>query len=448
MPSAEIQYAKSGDIDIAWSLTGSGPVDIVFVPGFISQLDLMRELPMFAAIMGRLERIGRVVTFDKRGTGLSGRDLGFGSLAERMDDIRIVMDAAGWQKAHLVGVSEGGPLSILFSATYPERVQSMSLYGTYAALHFHDEPLHATLDVEQVLGFVEAKWGTGSVFGRFINAPDDPSVKRQLAKYERACASPKQAREIMRCNTEIDARPFTSSVRARTLVISRRDDPIVLFARAEELADSIAGARLVDLPGAFHCGWDSRDWSPVLDEVEEFITGQAPEDAPSERMLATVLLTDIVGSTERAAEMGDRAWRDLLDSHDERTAALVERHRGRIVKHTGDGTLAIFDGPGRAVKCAKELSRSLALSGITIRCGLHTGEVEKRGEDIGGIAVHIAARVSALADSNEVLVSRTVRDLVAGSDLTFAERGTHPLRGVPGEWQLFRALSKEVGAGA
>lgn len=448
MTAGEVHYARSGDVDIAWSLTGSGPVDIVFVPGFISQLDLLRELPMFRAILGRLERIGRLVTFDKRGTGLSGRDLGFGSLAERMDDIRIVMDAAGWTKAHLFGVSEGGPLSILFAATYPERVLSMSLYGTYASLRLDDDPAMASFDVDQFLDYIERKWGTGAVFGRFINSPDDVEVKRLLARYERASASPKQVREIMRSNTLINARPFAPSVRARSLVVHRRDDPMVPFERGRELAELIPGAKLVELAGSFHCGWDAREWMPALDEVEEFITGQAPEDTSAERMLATVLLTDIVGSTERAAEMGDRAWRALLDTHDERSSALVERHRGRIVKHTGDGTLAVFDGPGRAVKCAQELARSLALAGIPIRSGLHTGEVEQRGEDIGGIAVHIAARVSGLADSGEVLVSRTVHDLVAGSDLRFAERGTHPLKGVPGEWQVFRAVAGDEAVGA
>jgi class 3 adenylate cyclase/pimeloyl-ACP methyl ester carboxylesterase len=448
MANGEVHYARSGDVDIAWSLSGAGPVDIVFVPGFISQLDLAREIPMFGAILGRLERIGRLVTFDKRGTGLSGRDLGFGSLAERMDDIRIVMDAAGWEKAHLVGVSEGGPLSILFAATYPERVLSMSLYGTYASLRLDDDPAMKGFDVEQFLDFLEREWGNGSAFGRFINAPGDREVRRQLGRYERACASPKQVREIMRSNTLIDATAFAPSVRARTVVIHRREDPMVLFERGRELTALIPGAKLVELPGSFHCGWDARDWAPALDEIEEFITGQSPDDTSAERMLATVLLTDIVGSTERASEMGDRAWRALLDSHDERSATLVERHRGRIVKHTGDGTLAVFDGPGRAVKCAKELSRSLALAGISIRSGLHTGEVEQRGEDIGGIAVHIAARVSALANAGEVLVSRTVHDLVAGSDLRFAERGMHSLKGVPGEWQVFRAVGEDEAVGA
>jgi class 3 adenylate cyclase len=443
MTHGEVHYARSGEVDIAWSLTGAGPVDIVFVPGFISQLDLLRDLPMFRAILGRLERIGRLVTFDKRGTGLSGRDLGFGSLAERMDDIRIVMDAAGWSKAHLVGVSEGGPLSILFAATYPERVLSMSLYGTYASLRLDDDPGMASFDPDQFLDFMERQWGTGAGFGRFINAPDDPEVKRLLARYERACATPKQVREIMRSNLLIDARSFAPSVRARSVIIHRRDDPMVLFERGRELAQLIPGARFVELSGNFHCGWDARDWTPALDAVEEFITGEAPEDTTSERMLATVLLTDIVGSTERASEVGDRAWRALLDSHDEQSSALVERYRGRIVKRTGDGTLAVFDGPGRAVKCAKELARSLALAGIPIRSGLHTGEVEQRGDDIGGIAVHIAARVSALADAGEVLVSRTVHDLVAGSDLRFAERGMHSLKGVPGEWQVFRAVAED-----
>ena len=437
----DVQYARSGEIDIAWSLTGDGPCDIVFVPGFISQLDLCRELPMFATIMARLERIGRVLTFDKRGTGLSGRELGFGSLSERMDDIRIVMDAAGWQKAHLVGISEGGPLSILFAATYPERVQSLSLYGTYACLRLQEPS--ANFDIELFLSMLEKEWGTGRVFGRFINAPEDRTVRKLLGRYERACASPKEVREVMQRNMEIDARSICVAVSTRSLVIHRRDDPIVAADRARELAEMLPNAEYLELPGNMHCGWDASDWAPALDAVERFVTGEAPSDAIPERMLATVLLTDIVGSTELAAEVGDRTWRDMLDSHDAQTATLVERHRGRVVKQTGDGTLAIFDGPGRAVKCAQALASTLGMSGISIRAGLHTGEVESRGEDIGGIAVHIAARVAALAEAGEVVVSRTVHDLVTGSDLRFADHGAHGLRGVPGQWQLFRVMSED-----
>lgn len=443
MTAGEVQYARSSGVDIAWSVTGEGSHDIVFVPGFISQLDMCRELPMFSAVLGRLERVGRVLTFDKRGTGLSGRDLGFGSVAERMDDIRIVMDAAGWTRAHLFGVSEGGPLSIVFAATYPERVRSLSLYGTYAALRLDEEAVAGKVNVEQFLSFLEREWGRGKVFGRFINAPDGRTVQHLLARYERACATPRQVREIMHANTLIDVRSIATSVHTRSLVLHRRDDPVVLLDRADELAKLLPEAKFVVLPGNFHCGWDAREWGPALDEVQQFITGERPTAAPSERMLATVLLTDIVGSTARATEIGDSAWRDLLDDHDRKSAALVERYRGRIVKHTGDGTLAVFDGPGRAVKCARELASTLAMAGITIRSGLHTGEIEQRGEDIGGIAVHIAARVSALAGAGEVLVSRTVHDLVAGSELRFAESGTHPLKGVSGEWQLFRALGDE-----
>lgn len=445
MASVEIRYARSGGVDIAWSISGSGPVDIVFVPGFISQLDLCRELPMFSAILSRLERIGRVVTFDKRGTGLSGRDLGFGSLAERMEDIRVVMDAAGWTKAHLFGISEGGPLSIVFAATYPDRVLSMSLYGTYASLQMAEDPANKSVNVEDFLKLVESRWGTGKVFGRFIHAPEVRTVERLLARYERACASPKEARAIMERNVHIDARSIAPTVRTRSLVVHRRDDPIVAAARGRELAEALPNAKYVELSGRMHCGWDAREWAPALDEVERFLTGQAPEPAPHERMLATVLLTDIVNSTERASQMGDRAWRDLLNGHDTQSAMLVERNRGRIVKLTGDGTLAIFDGPGRAVKCAKEMSAALAMVGVSIRAGLHTGEVELRGDDIGGIAVHIAARVSALAGAGEVLVSRTVHDLVAGSDLRFAGRGEQSLKGVPGEWQLFQVLSEDEG---
>jgi class 3 adenylate cyclase len=437
---AAVQYAKSGDAEIAWTIFGDGALDIVYVPGFISHLDLAPELPAFAALLGRLGRIGRVLTFDKRGTGLSGRDLGFGSLAERAEDIRVVMDAAGWERAHLVGISEGGPLSLLVAASYPGRVQSLSLYGSFACLLPKDDPITATFDVEQVLDYVERSWGNGDVLGAFVHAPPIPAVREQLARYERASATPGLAAAIQRANFTIDARPILPSVSVASLVVHCTGDPIVGFVRGREMADALPNSKLVAIDAAMHCGWDAREWAPVLDAVEEFLTGVPAVAADADRTLATVLFTDIVDSTRAAAETGDRVWRDILDRHDAETRRYVERYRGVVVKHTGDGTLATFDSPARAVHCARALRDSFGNEGITIRAGLHTGEIERRGDDVGGLGVHIAARVAALAGPDEVLVSRTVHDLVVGSDLRFEDRGVHALKGVPGEWQLFASV--------
>jgi class 3 adenylate cyclase len=437
MDGGDVRYAISGDVEIAWTLTGSGPIDIVYVPGFISHLDLARELPVFGSLFGRLDRIGRVLTFDKRGTGLSGRNLGFGSLAERTDDIRVVMDAARWERAHLLGVSEGGPLSLLFAATYPERVASLTLYGSFACLLPEDDPGVAGFDVERVLAHIERHWGDGSVLGLFVHAPPDPAVLAQLGRYERASASPRLAAEVQRRNFEIDARPLLSAISAPTLVVHRTDDPLIGVVRAREIATGIEHAQLVEIEGDMHCGWDAREWAPVLDVIEEFLTGMPAAVGDVDRVLATVLFTDIVDSTRAASETGDRVWRDILDRHDEQTRRYVERFGGAVVKHTGDGTLATFDSPARAVHGAAQLAAALAREGITLRAGLHTGEVERRGDDIGGIAVHIAARIAALAGGGEVLVSRTVHDLVIGSDLRFVDRGDHALKGVPDRWQVY-----------
>jgi class 3 adenylate cyclase len=421
-------------------MTGRGPIDMVVVPGFISHLDLARELPVYGTVLGRLDRLGRVLTFDKRGTGLSGRDLGFGSLAERADDIRVVMDAAGWEAAHLLGISEGGPLSLLFAATYPERVRSLVLYGSFACLLPDDDPESAAFDVPRFLDHVERNWGNGQVLGAFVHAPPAPEILDQLGRYERACASPQLAVQIMRSNLAIDARPILPAISAPALLVHRTNDPIVGVKCARALSAVLRDARLVELAGDMHCGWDAHEWAPALDVIEEFLTGTHPVFADVGRTLATVLFTDIVDSTRSAVETGDHVWRDILDRHDTESRRLVERHGGRVVKSTGDGILATFDSPTRAVHCARVVSDTLGREGITIRAGLHTGEIERRDDDIAGIAVHIGARIATLAGPNEVLVSGTVHDLVEGSDLHFEDRGLHPLKGVPTEWHVFASI--------
>jgi class 3 adenylate cyclase len=435
-----IRYTRSGTLDIAWTITGQGPIDIVVVPGFISHLDLARELPVYGTVLGRLDRLGRVLTFDKRGTGLSGRDLGFGSLAERADDIRVVMDAAGWDSAHLLGVSEGGPLSLLFAATFPERVRSLVLYGSFACLLPPDDPATAEFDVPRFLDYVDSNWGNGQVLGAFVHAPPTPEILDQLGRYERACASPQLVVQVMRSNLEIDARPILPTVSAPTLLVHRTNDPIVGVERARLVASVLRDARLVELAGDMHCAWDAQEWAPALDVIEEFLGGTLPVLVNVDRTLATVLFTDIVDSTRSAVDTGDHVWRDILDRHDAATRRVVERYGGRVVKSTGDGVLATFDSPSRAVHCARAVSDTLGREGITIRAGLHTGEIERRDDDIAGIAVHIGARIAALAGPNEVLVSGTVHDLVEGSDLRFEDRGLRPLKGVPTEWHVFASV--------
>jgi class 3 adenylate cyclase/pimeloyl-ACP methyl ester carboxylesterase len=437
---SEIRYTRSGDVDIAWTVTGRGPIDIVYVAGFISHLDLARELSVYGSLLGRLDRLGRVLAFDKRGTGLSGRDLGFGSLAERADDIRAVMDAADLERAHLFGVSEGGPLSLLFAATNPERVQSLALYGSFACLLPDDDPASAAFDTPRFLEHIEGRWGTGEVLGALVHAPPDPAILDQLGRYERACASPHLAAEIMRSNLKIDARPILPAISAPTLVVHRTGDPIVGIVRARAMADALRHAEFVEIPGDMHCAWDAQEWAPALDVIEEFLTGMPPAVADVDRTFATVLFTDIVNSTKSAVETGDRVWRDILDRHDSQTRRVVEQFGGRVVKHTGDGSLATFDSPARAVHCARVVRDTLGREGVTIRAGLHTGEIERRGDDISGICVNIGARIAAIASPNEILVSRTVHDLVEGSDLRFIDRGLHPLKGVSTEWQVFASI--------
>jgi len=442
---SQIRYATgAGGIDIAWQEFGqvNGP-RLVFIPGFVSHIELNWEAASYANLFRGLGSACRVIVFDKRGTGLSSRDLGFGSLAERADDARAVMDAAGWKRAHLFGMSEGGPMAILLATTCPERVESLSLYGTYAvgggAKPDNPAPFTIGPEREALLALLPQVWGTGvALRDSGLVAHADEAPEGLAAHFERNACTPHMIAEIMGRNYLIDVRPILSAVHVPTLVLHASGDPVVDVAYGRHLAEHIDGARYVELPLVMHTSWRAEDYEMLLDTVLEFVAGARSRFA-SERVLATVLFTDIVESTRRAAQIGDRRWNVLLDEHDLRSQQLVARFGGQLVKRTGDGMLATFDGPARAVQCAQDLRDALAVAGVPIRAGLHAGEVERRHDDLGGIAVHIAARVAALANEGEVLVSRTVRDLVVGSGLDFEDRGAHELKGVPENWQIYAA---------
>ena len=430
----ETGYALSGDVNIAYQVMGRGPVDIIMVPGFVSHVEFTHELAGYTAFLRRLSTFARVVTFDKRGQGLSDRISGAPSLEQRMDDVRAVMDEIGSQRAVIVGFSEGAAMSVLFAATYPERVVQLVLFGGFASAPFLSN------DVEERIARVVKAWGTGEMMKTVIpsQATSQHAVS-QFAKLERLSASPGAVRAIGLLNAQIDIRPILPSVQVPTLVLHRRTDARVPIELGRDLAARIPRAKFIEYPDGDHAFW-SGDAEPLLGDIEEFVTGhRESSSAELERVLATVLFTDIVDSTRSAAAMGDQAWRRSLDSHDQLATQMIEKHRGNLVKNTGDGILATFDGPGRAVRCALAFSTAAEQIGLPLRAGLHTGEIELRGRDIGGIAVHAAARVMAQSRSSEVLVSRVVTDLVAGAGLKFAERGSHELKGLPGRWDLFAA---------
>jgi class 3 adenylate cyclase len=438
MDIPETRYAQSGELSIAYQVFGKGDFDVVFVPGFISHADLAWEMPLLQSIYTRLASFARVITFDKRGTGLSDRTLGFGTAEDRMDDIRAVMDAAGSERAALVGVSEGGPLVILFAATYPERAQALVTWGTYARILMADDyPIGVVPEVvEQVTEAAVRDWGSGHALRFFVaNLPDDAQTTMFIARYERSASTPTMVREILRRNVEIDVRTALPAISAPTLVVHRTGDYVVPSICGRYVADHIEGARFVELPGGWHLNGSEHGEQDALDEIEEFLTGRRHDWVVEvDRVLKTVLFTDIVASTERAAELGDRRWKELLNSHDAAVRRELERFRGQEVNTTGDGFLAAFDGPGRAINCAQTIATRAQELGFAVRAGLHTGECERRGDDLAGIAVHTGARVAALAGPGEVLVTSTVRDLVAGSGIEFTDRGRHELKGVPGEW--------------
>ncbi len=438
----ETRYAKSGSVNIAYQVVGDGPFDLIHVPPFVSNLELQWEAPTERRYFERLASFSRLIMFDKRGTGLSDR-VAVATLEERMDDLRAVMDAAGSERAAVYGGSEGGALAILFAATYPERVSALVLYGSYARLAWAPDYPDGVPDDAWTDGLplVEAAWGRGTGEGPFVNAlapklANDPVFQKTYGRWERLSASPGAVVAILKMIHDIDVRHLLTAMHVPTLVMHRTADPSHA-AGSRYLGAHIKGARVVELPGDQyfpHLG----DQDAILDEIEEFITGVRPAHMP-DRALATVLFTDIVSSTTRAAALGDAEWTRLLDQHDSLAAREVDRHRGRRIKTTGDGILATFDGPARAVRCAQAICESVRPLGIEVRAGLHTGEIELRDDDVGGIAVHIGQRVSGLAGPGEVLVSSTVKDLVAGSGITFAERGSHVLKGVPDEWRVFVA---------
>jgi class 3 adenylate cyclase len=436
----QTRYAKADDgVHIAYQVTGAGPLALVMVPGFVSHVELAWDMPFYASMLRRLGTFARVISFDKRGTGLSDRTADVPTLEQRMDDVRTVMDAVGVDRAALWGISEGGPMSILFAATYPERTTSLVLQGSFARIaKAADHEFGNSLEVFSVIvaSFSEL-WGSGGVLAKyyFPSVADEPAMLEKFARWERNGASPSAMVAVLKMIRAIDVRSILPTISAPTLVVHAVGDPAVRVQHGRHLAEHIPGARYIELPGDDHLTIREGDHR-VFDDIEEFLTGTRPEPEV-DRVVKTVLFTDIVKSTETAVSMGDRRWHDLLDAHDVAVRSELQHFRGQEVKTTGDGFLACFDGPARAIRCARSITDKARSLGIEVRAGLHTGECETRGDDLAGVAVHIAARVAALAQAGEVLCSRTVTDLVAGSGIGFADRGVQTLKGVPGTWQTF-----------
>jgi len=432
---AQIKYAKSGDVHIAYRVFGDGPRDIVLIPGTLSHVELLWEVPSNEHLLKRLTAFARVIVFDKRGQGLSDRVAEF-TLEERIDDVRAVMDAAGSERATIYGWSEGGPMCLMFAATYPHRTSALILFGSFASMR--EKPWGVPPDgFELFLGQLDAHWGEGVLLR--LNAPsrsNDPAFVQWFARIERAAASPGSVLTLMRANYQLDVRHLLPTIHAPTLILHRAGDALTPVAAGRYLAEHIPGAKYIEMPGTDHMVTDTETQDFIADEIEEFITGTRRHLEP-DRVLATVMFTDIVRSTERAAELGDSRWRELLSSYYAVLRKELNAFRGHEVNTVGDGLLATFDGPNRAIRCACSARERLRPLGLQVRSGLHTGECELIGDDVGGIAVHIAARVAASAQPDEVLVSSTVKDLVAGSGLRFDDRGEYALKGVPGEWRLF-----------
>jgi len=446
----ETKYVKSRDVHIAYQVVGKGAIDLVLVSGWISHLEFAWEDPRQSRFLNRLASFSRLILFDKRGVGMSDRvppnqpPL----LEERMDDVRAVMQAVGSERAALLGVSEGGAISALFAATYPERTVALILYGSFSRA---GSQLMTGVELEARLRAIETDWPDS--IDPDVPAPSlsaDDAYRKWFRAFMRRAASPGAAIALLRMNSQIDVRGVLPTIRVPTLVVYRRDarlghgasawreagaDVITPSSEARVLAERIPGARLVELPGIDHLPW-AGDVDALLGEIEEFLTGVRGRPEP-DRVLATVLFTDIVGSTETAARLGDRSWRGLLEQHNALVRRQLERFRGQELDTTGDGFLASFDGPARAIRCALAIAESVTGIGLMVRAGIHTGECELADGKLAGLAVHIAARIAALAEAGEVLVSSTVKDLVVGSRIKFADRRPQALKGVPGEWHLF-----------
>jgi class 3 adenylate cyclase len=447
----ETRYAKTADgVHIAYQVVGEGPSDLVFVPGFVFNVEhLWTGWPQAAAFVSRLASFSRLILFDRRGTGLSDHILPGEhqlTLEARMDDIRAVMDAAGSERAVLLGFESGVAVCAVFAATYPERTSAFlgqspegGRWAPELAWRWTDE------DWDEYLGSVERGWGTLAFATRegqvvWPEIGDDPVWWRDYATWMRRSVSPGDALALLRIDSATDAGGVLPVIRVPTLVIHRTDDKSESVEEARYVAAKVPGAQLVELPGSNH-GWVSPDQDEVLDEIERFVRHLRAEEAELDRTLATVLFTDIVGSTEKAAALGDRGWRDLIERHHATVRGSLARYRGKEVDTAGDGFFATFDGPARAVRCAQAIIGALKVHDLQIRAGVHTGEVETIDQRVGGLAVVIGARIGALAGESEILASSTVKDLTAGSGLSFEERGEHELKGVPERWRLYRVIS-------
>lgn len=439
----ETRYARSGDVNIAYQVVGRGPRDLVFVPGWVSNVELLWEEPTMVRFIERLASFSRLILFDKRGTGLSDRVANIPDLETRMDDLRAVMDAVGSARAALLGVSEGGPMSVLFAATYPERTAAMIMIAGFPRRTWApDYPWGPkAAEFESFVEKAVSEWGgTAQLDVRAPSLAHDARFCEWYSRLLRMSASPGAVRALMKMNAEIDVRHVLPAVRVPTLILHRTGDRLINVEHSRYTSQRIPGATYIELPGNDHIPWVG-DADAVLDEIEEFLTG-VRQSVEADRVLATILFTDIVDATRRAAELGDRRWRDVLQAHHATVRGELGRFRGREIDNAGDGFLASFDGPARAVRAGCSIAESVRRLGLEIRAGVHTGECEVIGDKLGGIAVHIGARVAALAQGGEVLVSSTVKDLVAGSGLRFEDRGVHALKGVPGEWHLF-AVGKD-----
>jgi class 3 adenylate cyclase/pimeloyl-ACP methyl ester carboxylesterase len=437
-----VQFATNEDVHIAYRVWGDASVDLTYVPTWASNLDLVDQLPAIARGIDRMASFARLIMLDRRGVGLSDRLCGMATLEEGMDDLKAVLDAAGSERTALCGFNESGPLCALFAATHPDRVSHLILYGSFATTMWHpDYPWGQKPEdrAEQIYWIVES-WGMPGA-GALLSPESvgDERFMEWAGRWARNSVTRDALPEYFRILEKTDVRHVLETIRVPTLVLHRAQDSIVPVDNGRYLAEKIPGAKYVELEGTEHVPFFG-DWEAVADELEEFVTGSR-HARESNRVLATILFTDIVGSTEKASSLGDKRWRELLDTHDEATSALLERWQGRLVKATGDGLLATFDGPARAIRCASQMCSRLSSLGLQVRCGLHTGEVEVRGDDVGGIAVHIGARVMELAQPGEILVSSAIPPLIAGSGVAFEERGSHSLKGVDGEWPVFAVSS-------
>jgi pimeloyl-ACP methyl ester carboxylesterase len=435
------RYVRSGDASIAYQVAGKGPSDLLFVSGFVSHLELIWEEPTAARFFEGLASFSRVIGFDKRGMGLSDRTGVAPTLEQVADDALAVLDAAGSERAAVFAISEGGPAAIVLAATYPERVGQLILYGTWAHLvRGADYPFGFTLEqLRATRTYFAEHWGEPLAAGAFIpSMADDQGFLAWWARFLRLGTSPGGMDDLMAQYEQIDVRPALPVIQQPTLVLHRKGDRLIPLENGRYLAERIPNCRFVELEGTDHLAI-AGDQASLLSEIEEFVTGTRSGQT-SQRVLATVLFTDIVGSTERAREIGDPRWRDLLQRHHDAVRRELARFRGREIDTVGDGFFATFDGPARAIECACSIRDAVRGLGLEVRSGLHTGECELIDDKVGGIAVHTGARVAALAQPGEVLVSRTVRDLVAGSGLGFEDRGVNDLKGTEGDWQLYAVV--------